>query len=169
MQSGISFPFSLWHPKTNDKPGAVLPAFYGQIFAAESIGAQGNVRVANIDLNFPFLSAYAAYEDDVLARIAIVNLHLWSGKTGNSTRLPQNIALSVGADTKTAKIKKLTSPHGGTAVASDQITWGGMQWTYESNGTGVRVLNDTQVLPAHEGKVDLEVLASEAVIAFLQK
>ena len=75
----------------------------------------------------------------------------------------------MGADAKAAKVKKLTSLYGGTEFASDNITWGGMQWTYESNGTGVRVLNDTQVLPARKGRVDFEVHASEAVVVFLQK
>ncbi|OCL05021.1 glycoside hydrolase family 79 protein [Glonium stellatum] len=135
MQSGVSFPFSLWHPKINDTPGEVLPAFYGQIFAAEFIGVHDNVRLANIDLNSPFLSAYATYEDGAL----------------------------------TARVEKLTSPDGGTALASDNITWAGMQWTYENNGTGVSVLNDTQVLQVQNGAIDLKVNASEAVMVFLQR
>ncbi|KAK6824244.1 hypothetical protein RU639_005095 [Aspergillus parasiticus] len=54
--------------------------FYAQTFAAEFIGSNGNVTVANIDLGQPHLSAYAAYEGANLARLAIINFELWDGR-----------------------------------------------------------------------------------------
>jgi len=54
------------------------------------------------------------------------------------------------------------------SLYSMSITWGGMQWTYERNGTEARILNDTQVLPVQQQALDLKVHASEAVMVFLQ-
>jgi hypothetical protein len=167
IQSGYKFPFSLWVPEINKTRGAVLPAFYGHMFSAEFIGSHPNVQVANIDLHSPRLSAYASYEDGALSRIAVVNLNLWNRKT-DPPRPSEHITLSVGGDTKIIKVKKLTSIQGGSAQAPN-ITWGGMQWTYENDGKAVSVLNDTQVLPVHRGIVDIQVKSSEAVMIFLQK
>ncbi|KAK2806702.1 hypothetical protein FQN50_005696 [Emmonsiellopsis sp. PD_5] len=170
MQSGINFLFSLWRPKIEEKPGVILPAFYGQIFTAEFVGAGSNVQVANMDLKTDFGSAYAAYENGKLARIAIVNLNLWSrSEDGDDSRPFETFSLSVGSEVKSVKVKKLTSPKGGSATPNDQITWGGMQWTYDNKGIGKQIVDDTEVLPVKNGQVDIKVNESEAVIVSLQR
>ncbi|RDW58666.1 hypothetical protein BP6252_13142 [Coleophoma cylindrospora] len=170
IQSGSKFPFSLWLPTTNETNGTVLPAFYGHMFSAEFIGSNRNVQVANIDLNSPHLSAYAAYEDGALSRVGIVNLHLWDRETGSEPleRPSENIILEIGENVKTVTIKKLTSVNGGSARA-ENITWGGQQWKYKNGGVAERVLNDTVVQDVQGGNVEVEVKSSEAVMIFLQK
>lgn len=170
LQSGLTFPFALWNPTYTNKnktiPASVHAAFYGQIFSAEFIGDSENVRVSNIDLHHPYLSVYAAYDDGKLGRVAVSNLELWSAND-TKPRPQKNVTLDLGAEPKSVKVKKLTSPAGGTAGV-DNITWGGMQWTAASGGKGVQVLSDTVTLPVTEGKVEADVKASEAVMVFLE-
>ncbi|KAB8223197.1 hypothetical protein BDV33DRAFT_228660 [Aspergillus novoparasiticus] len=167
MQSGTKFPFALWHPQYNNTAGAVLPAFYAQIFAAEFIGSNGNVTVANIDLGQPHLSAYAAYEGARLARLAIINLELWDGRhESQEKRHAKQMLLHVPAGTDSVTVKRLTSPAGGTARSSNQITWGGMQWTYENEGRGKNVSTGAERLTVKDGTVHIAVNASEAAMVF---
>lgn len=167
MQSGTKFPFALWHPQYNNTAGAVLPAFYAQIFAAEFIGSHGNVTVANIDLGQPHLSAYAAYEGANLARLAIINLELWDGHhESQEKRHSKQMLLHVPAGTDSVTLKRLTSPAGGVARSSNQITWGGMQWTYENEGRGENVSTGAERLTVKDGTVHIAVNASEAAMVF---
>jgi hypothetical protein len=167
-QSGLTFPFALWNPKykhkDEDVPPNVHEAFYGHTFSAEFIGKASNVSVCNIDLDRPFMSAYAAYDNGNLGRVAIVNLHLWSNDT--QPRPHKNVTLTLKASTTSVKVKKLTSLHGGIAKA-DNITWGGEQWTATNEGKPQSVLNDTVTLPVSGGKVDIPVKDSEAVMVFV--
>ncbi|KAJ5083921.1 hypothetical protein NUU61_008500 [Penicillium alfredii] len=169
MQSGALFEFSLWRPDYNKKPGAVLPAFYGQVFTAEFLGTHKDVSVANLDLNKSYLSAYAAYEGKTLARVAIVNLELWDGHADNKPKRPsQEIELGVPVGTEKVTVKRLASPMGGTALPSDQITWGGVEWTRKSNGKEHKVDDKgTEELTVKNKKVQVKVDASEAVMVFL--
>ncbi|KAE8371340.1 hypothetical protein BDV26DRAFT_276305 [Aspergillus bertholletiae] len=167
MQSGIKFPFALWHPQYNNTAGAVLPAFYAQIFAAEFLGSKGNVTVANIDLGVPHTSAYAAYEGTHLARLAIVNLELWDGhQESQQERHTRQILLHIPTGTDSVSVKKLTSPAGGMARSSDQITWGGMQWTYNNEGRGEMVGSGAERLTVKNDTVQLSINASEATMVF---
>jgi hypothetical protein len=125
--------------------------------------------VTNIDLKDNFFCVYAAYDNKKLARIAINNLNLWSGDRKSAASRPsKKVKLSIGDDAKSIEVKKLTSPFGGTASTAQNITWGGMRWTADSHGQGVQVLNDTVTLPVHEGVMDVEVCASEAVMVFVR-
>ncbi|KAF2260109.1 hypothetical protein CC78DRAFT_585212 [Lojkania enalia] len=168
-QSGLTFPFALWNPTYENKNNktflaSVHPAFYGQIFSAEFRGNADNVRISSI-AHHTFLSAYAAYDNTKLRRVAIFNLQL----CGRDDRPTTKVTLQIEAESSVVhiEVKKLTSPGGGTASASE-ITWSGMQWMAESGGKSVRVLNNTVTLRVTDGKVEIDVSASEAVIAFVR-
>ena len=144
-------------------------AFYGQIFAAEFIGAGHEVRVSNIDLGAPFYSAYAAYDDGKLSRIGIANLNYWSKKT-ESTPTSRNFTLSWDRNIKGLEIGRLTSPEGAAASADQNITWGGMSWNVRGDGSGVQVVNDMETVRfARDRKeVQIGVRAIEAAMLFLK-
>jgi hypothetical protein len=168
LQSGLTFPFALWNPtytvKNKTVPASVHPAFYGQIFSAEFRGASENVAVHNINLHRPFLSAYAAYDDDKLERVAIINLEL---AIANASRPHKTIKLDIASEAQAVIVKKLTSSEGGMAGANN-ITWDGMHWTAANGGQGLQVLNDTETHYVKGRKLEFNVKASEAVIAFIQ-
>ncbi|KAE8313097.1 hypothetical protein BDV41DRAFT_588419 [Aspergillus transmontanensis] len=161
------FPFALWHPQYNNTAGTVLPAFYAQTFAAEFIDSNVNVTVANIDLGQPHLSAYAAYEGANLARLAIINFELWDGRHEiQEKHHSKQMLLHVPAGTDSVTVKRLTSPAGAMAGSSNQITWGGMQWTYENEGRGKNVSTGAERLTIKDGTVHIAVNASEAAMVF---
>lgn len=170
LQSGLNFPFALWNPEYKHKgkvvPASVHAAFYGQLFAAEFRGDGDNVRVFNRDLDKPFVSAYMAYDNGKLSRVAIFNLDLWS-QVDTPQREKKDVTLNIGDLAKSVEIKRLTAVKGGTAGVSN-ITWGGEQWTAESGGKGVPLLNDTITVPVNNDKVQFSVQASEAVMLFVK-
>ena len=183
-QLGIVFDFSLWSVDFTDgkikRNNSVLAPFYGQIFAADFIGLhQGDVQVTELKLpkgtNTDLLSAYAAYESGRLARIAMLNMNFWSGKPdcspSASSRPIQNVEVAVPENAKAGHVKKLTSPRGADAHASDGITWGGTSWnTEENDGIGRQVLGENEsvsTLPISNGTVTVSVAASEAIMLYL--
>lgn len=125
--------------------------------------------MANIDLGLTHLSAYAAYNGEKLARVALVNLELWDGHHSRpSSRNNTSIALDLPAGTEKVTVKKLTSPLGGTAHETDQITWGGMSWTYQNGGKAESITNGLGELTVKGGGVvNLKLAASGAAIGFL--
>lgn len=156
--------FTLWSSGRDDTVKAVLPPFYGHIFAADFIGSSGqDVHVANIGLETPYLSAYGAYEGGQLKRIALIDLHVWSKSDGK--RPSQNLTLAINA-TK-ATIEYMTSPFGVSARNATDITWAGMQWTAGSDGMGVVVKNDTSTINV-DGTLTFEMEQSSAVIITLE-
>lgn len=167
-QSGF-FPFSLWNPEyTKNKttvPASVHAAFYGHLFAAEFIGKASTVGVHNIDLNRPFLSAYSAYDNGKLGRIAIVNFEAWS-KGDSPSRPSKNVTLNLTSSTSSVKVKRLTSKQGALA-GPENMTWKGKQWSAENGGDAQLLLNDTETLPVAGGTVNIAVKASEAVMVFV--
>jgi hypothetical protein len=163
---------ALWTPfETRDTPGPRVQAqFYSMPFVTDFIGKDvtGKRGVVNIDLANPVLSAYAMFEGDRLARIAIVNLREYKGKgerKGVKMCLKEVAARNVivgrlRADEGTAA--------GGWDVNGKNITYSGQQWSYQVNkgkAHGVVVEKEIEVM---DGIVDVMVPDSEAVIIYLQ-
>ncbi len=197
-QSGVSFTFSLWSVDysspdgTSNKTNEVLAPFYAHVFAAEfirsSLGKSTSnttvteVNVTGTGVQSDFLSAYAAYEDDRLAKIAVLNLQYWDGKLTNvsnsnctdltSSRPAETFTIAVPDDVKSVQKKTLTSPCGATAYANENITWGGVSWnTKENDGIGRQVLTEdesVQVIQVTNGTLQVSVTASEAAMLYLQ-
>ncbi|KIX04936.1 uncharacterized protein Z518_05807 [Rhinocladiella mackenziei CBS 650.93] len=185
-QSGVVFDFSLWSVNfsTPSQPrnDSVLAPFYGQIFAAEFIGSRGSVQVKELELKgveSDVLSAYGSYESGKLAKVAVVNMQFWSGKSdcsssqSSSSRPVQNVVISVPANVKSAQFKTLTSPCGADAYANEGITWGGMSWnTDENDGVGKQVMSDHESVRsvlATNRTIRVPVAASEAVMIYLEE
>ncbi|KAI1775124.1 hypothetical protein F4818DRAFT_452060 [Hypoxylon cercidicola] len=67
--------------ETQGLPAAVAPDYYSQPFVVDFIGKGGQTQVAPLDGDGDgdgTLVAYAAYESGKLARIALLNLNLWT-------------------------------------------------------------------------------------------
>lgn len=157
--------FSLWLPhETDGYLPAVRAPYYAQPYIADFMGKTG-AQVLNQDLKSKRLSAYAAYDQGRLARIALVNLNLWNG-TDQSERPVQTFNVQANVDQNCVQVRRLTAPTG--AYANDTITWAGQQWTYESNGMSVTT-NQTlsEPVPVQNGVAQVDVAASEAVMVML--
>ncbi|KAI1379483.1 hypothetical protein F4677DRAFT_453065 [Hypoxylon crocopeplum] len=134
-------------------PARVSPNFYSQPFIADFIGKGGKTSVAPLDVGGDGdgkLVAYAAYESGKLARIALLNLDLWTSDNGTRPHV---------------KVNHLSAPNG--ALAEAGLTYAGLEWTLESNGTENQVKNDSNVLEVGDTGVTVSVNATSAVMVVL--
>ncbi|PIL25780.1 hypothetical protein GSI_11530 [Ganoderma sinense ZZ0214-1] len=103
----------------------VGPVMYSTIFVAEALGTSNTSRVVDLNANGgnEFTPAYAIYEHDTLARIALVNFMTEQGGVGS-----YNVTISVGGGTTgeatatpaQVKVKYLLAP---SVSEKDQVTW----------------------------------------------
>ncbi|KAK7531189.1 hypothetical protein IWX49DRAFT_353871 [Phyllosticta citricarpa] len=180
MQLGIDYPFSGFQPATvnassspyasptnnTDHPARVLGGFYGDIFVADFIGRDGELRVAQLVTTSEDVTAYAGYSGDALRKVALVDLLLWNGTTVQGQRPSQTVSLEgLGDGVKSVRVQRLTGPSG-NALATE-ISWAGQQWLTEGNGLPSTTRNDTLTLSVEGGAVDVEIKASEALLVTL--
>ncbi|KAI1093000.1 hypothetical protein F5B19DRAFT_451637 [Rostrohypoxylon terebratum] len=148
-------------------PATVSANFYSQPFVADFISKGGNTQVAKLDVSDDSdgtLIAYGAYESGKLARIALLNLNLWT--TQNGTRSHVDFTLKgLPGTSKQAKVHHLTAPGG--ALAKDELTYAGLEWTKESNGIGKQVRNDSRVLDLKGSDMTVRVNATSALLIVL--
>lgn len=170
MQLGSRFPFSPWLGSTTTINNATLPpqtlgSFYGNVFVADFIGDAGHLQIAELQVDDDEnISAYAAYNDAELTKIAIVNLELWR-ESYNAPRPNKTLQLTGLDGVKSVKVQRLTGPDAG-AQAPD-ITWAGTQWTAESKGLAVVVDDDDSYeveVDGEKGSVQVTCQASEALL-----
>ncbi|EME42105.1 glycoside hydrolase family 79 protein [Dothistroma septosporum NZE10] len=153
--------FNMWQPvQSTFSPPMVRANFYAMPFVADFLGKNPS-RVNAIPLvKTDTLAAYSAWEAGKLARIAIINLEVWN--QGQGARGSVDFRINDLGVSKSATINYLTAPEGG--AANDTLTWGGLQWTYKSNGKGVQVKNDEKTVLVKNGVFNVAVNASSAVI-----
>ncbi|KAK7539301.1 uncharacterized protein J3D65DRAFT_618158 [Phyllosticta citribraziliensis] len=180
MQLGIDYPFAGFQPATvnassspyasptnnTDHPARVLGGFYGDVFVADFIGRDGELRVAELATANENITAYAGYSGDALRKIALVDLSLWNGTAAQGERPSQTVTLQgLGDATERVMVQRLTGP-GGMALATE-ISWAGQQWLTEGNGRPSTTRNDTLTIDVGGGVVDVEIMASEALLVTL--
>ncbi|OMP84259.1 hypothetical protein BK809_0000064 [Diplodia seriata] len=184
MQLGSRFPFSPWLGAATVINNATLApqtlgSYYGCVYVADFIGAAGALRVVELDTGDDDVSAYAAYNEGRLTRVAVVNLELWRGSDGDGTgtgarRPSKTVELSLGVDhqhqngssgvKRKVRVRRLTGP--GAGAQARDITWAGTQWTRESNGLPVVVGEESYAVDVDEatGSVRVSCQASEALL-----
>ncbi|KAK4614552.1 Beta-glucuronidase [Fulvia fulva] len=155
--------FNMWQPVPSKfAPPQVRANFYAMPFVADFLGKNPS-RVNAIPLKgSDTLAAYSAWEGGRIKRIAVVNLKVWNKGQGQGARGFVNFKIENLGAVRSARVNYLTSPDGGKA--EDSLTWSGLQWTYESNGKGVRVKNDEKIVAVKDGVMNVAVEASSAVI-----
>lgn len=167
MQQVTGAAFSAWQPVhltiTESNAPHTRGPYYGMVAIADFIGRTANFRVKNIELKEEKVSAYAGYNSGSLSKVAIVNLDVWHSKAGTE-RPTQKISLHVPEHISTAEVRRLAGPD---VDSFQNITWAGMEWTYKNKGQGVKVLNNTDTINAHNAMVEFSIPASEAVVVTL--
>ena len=154
-----------------DNPGpSVRAPFYAQPFIADFI--KSTTGVVEMGLNSDFLTAYAAYNANGLARVALVNLHEWNAGD-NTQRGNQTFVLKVPTSTKNVTVGRLTAAAGAEAGGFDNggqnITYAGQQWSYSvDNGKGHPSAASTTKVQVSNGVATVSVKDSEAVVVYVQ-
>lgn len=168
MQLGTRFPFSPWFPVTTtineSLPAQTLGSFYGNVFVADFIGADGELRIFELPTSEDNISAYAGFNSGKLSGVAVVNLELWRASYG--TERPNMTATLENLDaTRAVPVEKLTGPDGGTMA--EDMTRAGTQWAAESRGLPVAVADDACVVEVEAGAVQVAIQASETLLISL--
>jgi hypothetical protein len=145
--------------------------WYSLVVAADFIGKSHSgckVKVAQIPVDGTIdnvhFTAYAAYADNAIARLAFVNLNYWDGST---ERQKTTVNLGGLGDARSATVKYFQSTNGASAP-SDQITYGGSQWPYSNMGLELEgVVSDTVTVNVESGRVSIVVPDSAAAVVHL--
>ncbi|KAH8812756.1 glycoside hydrolase family 79 protein [Xylogone sp. PMI_703] len=165
LHQGTSYRYAAWLPIVVNGTGpTVKPPYYGHIFISKFIGSSRNTRINNIDLNSDYYSAYAAYENGKLDRIAILNFHAWDPSDSTSVRPQVKFDLGSIKGYSYATVELMTAPG---ATADTNITVAGISYDYEkAQGRPVKVGSDIAeiIKPQNGHRFTVNVGHSQAVI-----
>ena len=99
------------------------------------------------------------------ALLDIVNMHMWNGTKVSGPRSNTSFIINLPQNLTTATMRRLTAPNG--APSHKNVTFGGIQWEYETKGEPKRkdgVVGSSNLTIGRDGTLDVEVPASEAVL-----
>ncbi|KAI1176574.1 hypothetical protein F4777DRAFT_545938 [Nemania sp. FL0916] len=161
----------MWRPvKTSLGEPRVTAHFYSQPFVADFIGTSGKTRVLELDigtLQNGLYSGYAAYDDGKLSRIALLNLELWDAQLSSGSPPQATFSLSGLLGTgSNITLHHLTADSG--ALAQENLTYAGLEWTWASHGKQKKVKDDSKMLKINSTEIDITVRATQAVLLEIQ-
>jgi hypothetical protein len=164
MHQGTGYGYALWQPVYLDytelAPPHVRAPYYGMVYVADLMGSAPDVRIKELYLLNQTLTAYMVFNSGVLAKLAVINM--WAHNTTDTVEAPvAPIEVILPSDVQSVKVDILTGPG---SDSYDGVTWGGMEWTYASQGVGVQVLNDSYTVDVVDGTVNLGIRASQALM-----
>lgn len=167
MQQGTDFLYNSWQPITthNTTIGTKAP-YYGNIAAAASIGRYASgVRIANIPLGCDYDVAYAAYVDDVLVRITVINMRTFDSSNLQSSRPVRSFQFTVPKTASTQIGVRRLSAAGSDSTSG--ISFDGYSYEYDlQEGMPVLIPNVIrgEILPISQGVVNVQLMDSSAAI-----
>jgi Glycosyl hydrolase family 79 C-terminal beta domain len=173
MHQGTDYRYASWQPiPTNKTTIGTKPPYYGNIAVAAMLGdlTAGNVSIANLPLESEFESAYAAYVNEKLARIAVINMRAYNYTVNGTSsvlnpvqRPSQEYSFQVPEECE-VEVQRLYA-NGSDAISG--ITWDGWSYNWElEKGKPVRLHNVTvgERVRAEGGVVSVTVQDSTAVV-----
>ncbi len=174
MHQGTDYRYAAWQPiETNKTRKGTKPPYYGNIAIAAVIGnlASHDVTIANLPMISSMNSAYAAYVDGELSRIAVINMFQYNYTITSRIQRPivryhfrvaEHCAGRVG-------IQRLMA-NGSDAISG--ITFDGYSYNYElDNGAPVLLHNITRgeyTYVSRQGVLTVDVPDSSAAILNLR-
>ena len=178
---GTDYRYASWQPvHTNKTSIGTKPTYYGNIAVAAMMDdlTLRQVQIANIPMTSELESAYAAYVDGALDRIAIINMREYNytlnvaGAVLNPVARPSQLyTFSFSAECGPEIGVQRLIANGSDAVSG--ISWDGLSYNWELDmGKPVSLYNATigETAKVVNGVVSVSVKDSEAVILnFLQR
>ncbi|KAL5327447.1 hypothetical protein ACEPPN_005143 [Leptodophora sp. 'Broadleaf-Isolate-01'] len=175
MHMGTDYRYAAWQPVATNKTSiGTKPPYYGQVAAAAVIGelGRGEVKIVNLPLEGELESAYAAFVDGKLEKIAVINMQSYN-YTLNGTSAVRNPERRKGK-TYSFQVPRYCDGKVGVqrllANGSDAITgvtWDGWSYNWElERGKPVRLGNITvgESVRRIGGVVSIEVPDSSAAV-----
>lgn len=173
MHQGTNYRYAAWQPlgTPNETIGTKAP-YYGNIAVASFLGdlTKGNVSVANIDLDSIYDAAYAAYVNERLERIAVVQMKEFNytdggEKSGERPSETLGFQLPMDSGLEEVDVFRLMA-NGSNAITG--ITYDGVSYNHDlDEGRPVVQRNVTtgEVLKVgQDGLLEVKVPWSSAVI-----
>ncbi|ORX36842.1 hypothetical protein BD324DRAFT_627381 [Kockovaella imperatae] len=181
--------YNLWLPlDSSGREAQTYSNFYGRMAIGDFLGATGGqTRIAPVHVassaELAHISAYGAWVENELVRLAIVNFDYWDSRGSPynpqhpdslCTTCPKShkhrpvftIVLDGLPSQSTILVKHLTADSGAHADGSE-VTFGGMQWPAATRGLPVQVKRDDKEVRVHKGRAEIRVHASSAVVVHL--
>lgn len=177
MHQGTDYRYGAWQPvETNKTTLGTKAPYYGNIMVAAMTQGVNDVRIINIPLSQDTESAYAAYVDGKLARIAVVNMVEYNYTFGadpssdnNRPKAKYSFHLPSSVASGPVSVQRLLA-NGSNAITG--VTWDGFSYNYElEDGKPVRMNNITtgETVPVGtDGLVTLEVPYSSGAVLNIQ-
>ncbi|KAF9885639.1 hypothetical protein FE257_012730 [Aspergillus nanangensis] len=167
FHQGTGYRYASWQPVTiNTTQPTTRPPYYGHIMASRALGNSNDTRIVNLPLPRDTEAAYAIYEKDSLARIAILNMEESTSSATHRAHREYNLRLPKGFCG--AKVERLM------AAGSDSrtgITFGGISYDYELAGGKPVVVDETSTEThlsiAEDGRLRLTLPASSGALVTL--
>lgn len=179
MHQGTDYRYASWQPIQTSKTtiGTKAP-YYGNVMVAAMLSGNSSssggssttsdIQVVNLPMQEETESAYAAYVDGQLARIAVVNLQEWNytGAAQQSHRPAAKYTFQLqNSSVERLSVQRLMA-NGSDAITG--ISWDGWSYNYElAGGKPVQLKNVTvgETVPVDsKGEVLVEVPYSSAAI-----
>jgi hypothetical protein len=156
-----------WQPGSmNGERANVRPSYYAMAAMAQLIGAgNGTTRLAPLPTLNSYVRVYAAYANDDLASLVIINAQPLNSTATDKGSIDFTLSLPDYAG-KTLYLSYLSA--GGAEVISN-VTWNGLSYEQDSLGTASHVQDQSgqTVTLDNNGAAAVTVRDSEAVIAHL--
>lgn len=178
MHQGTDYRYGAWQPvQTNKTSIGTKPPYYGSIAVAAFLGdlTHSAVQIANLPLPEDIESAYAAYDNGKLERIAVINMRQYNYTVNGTSSVPnpvpresQSYTFQVPSGVSKVGLQRLAA-NGSDAITG--ITFDGWSYNWElKRGQPVRLHNATigEEIVVKKGSVTVEVPDSSAVILNLQ-
>ncbi|KAJ0114001.1 glycoside hydrolase family 79 protein [Diaporthe amygdali] len=156
--------YSFVYPRNSSKRGEprALPSFVSLLFITEALGGSG-VQISALDtpagVNKDSFSSYAFYEDDVLSKIALINMKPFYKNSTEDFTVTVDLSQYTQDLESPAQLKRMTAPYVDEGK-TENVTWAGQSF---KNGDPIGELNIEEI--GQDGLV--EVRGSEAVLIFL--
>lgn len=175
MHQGTNYRYASWQPiETSLASKGTKAPYYGNIAVAAFLGnlKTANISIANLPLQNYYESAYAAYTNSKLARVAIINMRQYNYTVNGTSTIPNTVSrpslsysFAVPENCGDRVSVKRLYANGSDAITG--ITWDGHSYNYELNqGKPVRLTNVTtdEVARVANGVVDVTVPDSSVAV-----
>lgn len=174
MHQGVDYRYASWQPvQTNKTTIGTKAPYYGNIAVSAMLGdlTRNSVQIENIPMPSELESAYAAYVDGSLARIAVLNMREYNYTVNGTSSVPnpvprptQSYTFQIPSGSSVVNIQRLAA-NGSDAITG--ITWDGWSYNWElEQGKPVRLHNVTtgEQAKVQDGVFIVEVEDSSATI-----
>lgn len=175
MHQGTDYRYASWQPidTVNTTKGTKAP-YYGNIMVATMLGdlTKGNTSIADLELGNEYTSAYAAYNNGQLRRLALIQLRQWNytGQSENAVRPNETFQFQMPSHLHTRRISvSRLMANGSDAITG--IDFDGWSFNYDLDGgrpvrlDNVTLTSRTELLGVgQDGVLSIDVPWSSAAI-----